>query len=145
MCHDGFAVQALHHEVAEYNSYVVVMPIRKRQNVLYVDYFVNFGLPYYISLKFYVYQNLPWAGCKFRYHCTSKGYSIAEDNTILQLSYHHNVISYTGKTRSLYWIGPLCRYPTGQRRHVSCNYFWGRKTLVLGILPMTLLLWIQSY
>ena len=35
------------------------------------------------------------------------GHPGVRDKTILQLSYLHNGISYTGKTTSLYWIGAL--------------------------------------
>ena len=31
--------------------------------------------------------------------------SHCEDKTVVRSSYHHNVISYTGKMSSLYWIG----------------------------------------
>ena len=35
------------------------------------------------------------------------------EKTILQPSYLHNGISYTGKTVSLYWIGPTVKMDSG--------------------------------
>ena len=52
----------------------------------------------------------PWFNIKMSSYQYRKSYS--GDKTILQPSYLHNGVSYTDKTRSLYWIGALVpRWP----------------------------------
>ena len=53
------------------------------------------------------------AGPRFNIKTTSYQYRKSHygDKTILRPSYHHNGISYTGKTTSLYWIGALFPAP----------------------------------
>ena len=79
-------------------------------------------------------SHIPWffrpPGLWFNIKMSSYQYrkSHCGDKTVVRSSYLHNVISYSGKMASLYWISPLqdilarVFYEEGFQRHLSSRY-----------------------
>ena len=70
-------------------------------------YLGNFATPHYFTVQYIMFS---WAiGPRFNIKMSSYQYkkSHCGDKTVVRSSYLHNVISYTGKISSSYWIGAL--------------------------------------